>query len=98
VQPGGRLYSTYQTICTTIRRESIAAMGKNPDHPRILLRPFAKIFLEGNRQARLEAVASGESRVVQMIDDSTRTILTMFPDLADVIDTPPPVEQVEASL
>ena len=97
VQPGGRLYQTYQTICTTIRRELIAAMGNNPDHPRALLQPFAKLFLHGNAQARAEAEASGESRVIEMIDDSTRTILAMFPELRNVVDTPLPVERVEAS-
>ena len=69
VQPGGRLYETYQVVCTTIRRESISVSTDNPDHPRALLQPFAKLFLEGNAKARLEAEMSGEPRVVAMIDD-----------------------------
>ena len=97
VQPGGRLYPTYQEICTNIRRESIAANSANPDHPRTLLEPFAKLFLEGNAAARVEAEMSGERRVVEMIDDSTRTILKMFPNLRADFDAPRPVEQVTAS-
>ena len=98
VQPGGRLYETYQTVCTTIRRESISVSTDNPDHPRALLQPFAKLFLEGNAKARLEAEMSGEPRVLAMIDDSTRTILSMFPELRADFDAPRPVEQVTASL
>ncbi len=97
VQPGGRLYSTYQTVCTTIRRESISVSTDNPDHPRALLQPFAKLFLEGNARARLEAEMEGQPRVIEMIDDSTRTILAMFPNLRVEVEAPRPVEQVEAS-
>ena len=66
-----------------------------PTIPRTLLQPFAKLFLYGNAKARDEAELSGEDRVVEMIDESTRTILAMFPDLADVIDAPPRLEAVE---
>jgi len=97
VQPGGRLYAAYQTVATTVRRESISVNTDNPDHPRALLQPFAKLFLEGNARARLEAEMSGELRVIQMIDESTRTILAMFPDLRADVEAPRPVEQVEAS-
>jgi hypothetical protein len=96
LEPGGRLYATYQIICTNIRRESIAQSEANPDYPRTLLKPFARLFLEGNAKARREAELSGaDPRVFEMIDESTRIILSMFPDLSDVIDAPPPLDAVE---
>jgi hypothetical protein len=96
-RPGGRLYATYQTICTSIRRDSIAAMKANPEHPRAYLLPFARLFLAANVEARQPAEADDDRRMLLAIDDSTRTILTMFPELADTMDVPL-VEQALASV
>jgi hypothetical protein len=96
LRPGGRLYETYQTVATSIRREAIRHMNDSPDHPRALLRPLAKRFLESNAELRASAAAEGDTRMLSYIEESDRTIRKMFPDLAIAADTAN-AEQVTAS-
>jgi hypothetical protein len=84
LKPSGPLYSTYQTIATSIRREAIAAMDQQANHPRNLLRPIAARFIEAHTQVRREAEAEGLSHVVQQLDEAVVTIRGMFPDLGDL--------------
>lgn len=84
LKPTGRLYTTYQTIATSIRREAIAAMDTQANHPRKLLRPIAARFIEAHTQVRREAEAEGLSHVVQQLDEAVVTIRGMFPDLGDL--------------
>jgi hypothetical protein len=96
LEPGGRLYQTYMTVSTTIRREAIARMTTHPDSPRAMLKPFAKLFLENNARVREEAELSGEDdRVIEMLAESDRVILEMFPELAEIVDAAPPIQAVE---
>jgi hypothetical protein len=82
VKPGGRLYPTYQKICTQIRRESIAAMEREPiNHPRSFLRPWAAQFLQMNQKVRAEAAQENLTDVVALVDEHIANIHTMFPDL-----------------
>jgi hypothetical protein len=84
LKPTGRLYTTYQTIATSIRREAIAAMEKQPHHPRHYLRPLAARFLEAHIKVRAEAELEGLTDHVVRIEEAEETIRDMFPDLEDV--------------
>jgi hypothetical protein len=83
LKPGGRLYPTYQTIATTIRREAIAAMENKANHPRQYLRPLAVRFLESHTKVSREAEAEGLTDIVERLDEAVATIRIMFPDLKD---------------
>lgn len=86
IKPGGRLYPTYQEVATHIRRTAIQAIEKQPHHPRELLRPLAKIFLENHTLVRTTAEAGGLTEVTEAIDQGIRTIHAMFPDLKEKTD------------
>jgi hypothetical protein len=81
LKPSGRLYSTYLTIATTLRREVIAHMEKEPRYSRENLRPLAVRLLEAHRQI----AQSGDVDEVLMdrIKEAHATIMAMFPDLVD---------------
>jgi hypothetical protein len=81
IKPGGRLYPTYQEVATHIRRTAIAAMEKQPHHPRELLRPLAARFIESHAELRTQAQAEGLTEIVARLDEAIRTIRAMFPDL-----------------
>jgi hypothetical protein len=80
--PGGRLYQTYQTIATSIRRDAIAALSKD-SNPRARLLPFARQFLEANARVRATAIEDGNADLLAFLDKSDLTIRTMFPTLAE---------------
>jgi hypothetical protein len=82
VNPAGRLYATYQEICTSIRRETIAALEKAPmQHPRNFLRPWAAQFIDNHGRVREEAVRENLIQVIAAIDRQVEAIRRMFPDL-----------------
>jgi hypothetical protein len=91
LRPGGRLYKTYETIATTIRREAIAAMNKSPDNPRELLRPLAVNFLKSHVKTRARLEDAGATETVARLDETCQVIRTMFPDIDA---TPEHLEQV----
>ena len=82
LKPGGRLYTTYVEIATTIRRDAIANLDKAVN-PRARLLPFARQFLEANKRARATAVEDGNADLLAFLDKSDLTIRTMFPTLAE---------------
>ena len=82
IKPTGRLYPTYQEICTQIRREVIASMEKDPiKHPRRMLRPWAAQFIESHARVREEAVRENVTAVIDAIDQQVTSIRKFFPDL-----------------
>lgn len=82
VHPEGRLYATYQEICTSIRRESVTALERNPiNHPRSFLRPWAADFLDAHQKVRKEAELSNLPDIVKMVDAQVANIKKMFPEL-----------------
>jgi hypothetical protein len=89
IKPSGRLYAIYQTIATSIRREAIAAMDKQPHHPRAFLRPLAEHFIRSHAKVRAEAEANGLTDLVARLDEAIGTIRGMFPDLQIEGDTSP---------
>ena len=72
-------------------------MEKNPEHPRAYLLPFARLFLESNAKARVDAEAEGDVRMLAAIAASNRTITSMFPELANTLDAARSVEQERVS-
>jgi hypothetical protein len=86
IKPGGRLYPTYQEICTHIRRDSIRVLEKNPlRHPRSFLRPWAVKFIEDlqkfqeDMRKKIDDPAAVE--LVKNADRRIAAIRRMFPDL-----------------
>ena len=84
VKPGGRLYPTYQNVCTSIRRYAIAALENSHKHPRNYLRPYAAQILEGYAKIRREAVADRLPDIVTALDVTAASIRSMYPDLKDL--------------
>lgn len=84
LKPGGRLHATYVEIATTIRREAIKAVEKDPDASRRYLRPVGAMFIENHTKVRAEAVAEGLTGVVERLDEAMATIQAMFPNLSDM--------------
>jgi hypothetical protein len=81
VKPGGRLYPTYQEVCTSIRRTAIAAMDERPNNPRVMLRPIAARFIQAHKKVRPEAIQAGLTDVATALDRQIELINKMFPDL-----------------
>jgi len=81
LKPGGRLYPTYQEVCTTIRRTAIEAMDQRSNNPRVMLRPLASRFLDAHKRVRPEAIAAGLTDVATGLDRQIDLISKMFPDL-----------------
>jgi hypothetical protein len=94
-EPGGRLYPTYQEISTSIRREAIAAMDKQPNHPRQYLRPIAAHFLRGHAKVLAEARASDDTEFVERLEEIMGTIHGMFPGITEADHTTIPKVDVE---
>jgi hypothetical protein len=87
VRPGGRLYPTYVTIATEIRRHAIAAIQGNPDNPREYLRPLAAHFLKSHMLVRDRAASEGRTVLANQLQDSINSIRAMFPDIDRVVET-----------
>jgi hypothetical protein len=86
-QPGGRLYATYQEICTSIRREAIAGLERNPaGHPRNILRPMAALAIANHARIKQELLAEGRPEVVETLDRTIEQIRGMFPGLGSLDD------------
>jgi hypothetical protein len=85
--PDGRLFKTYQEICTNLRREALAFMDKHPlQHPRIVLRPWAATYVRDLNKVREELVRESKTDLVDHLDQQLATIARMFPDLGKVDD------------
>jgi hypothetical protein len=85
IQPGGRLYAAYQDICTSIRREAISGLEREPTgHPRAILRPFAAKALVEHTTVRESFAAKGETELVAHIDQQIGQLRQMFPDLGTI--------------
>jgi hypothetical protein len=94
LQPSGRLFNAYTEMATYIRRTTISQQGDQ--HPRQLLEPVAKSFLENHRQvlARFKERSVSDPVVkeyIPAIEDVIRTIEGMFPNLKEALpDANPP--------
>ena len=84
--PGGAYYAAHQEISTHLRREAIAGLKGQEDHPRRYLRPLAAAFVGSHRKARDKCLADGETELAARLDEQIETILAMFPDLGDSAD------------
>lgn len=82
LKPGGRFYTTYVEIATTIRRDAIKNLSAD-SNPRAHMLPFARQFLEANKKVRAEAIENGNLDLLAFLDKSDLTIRTMFPSLAE---------------
>jgi hypothetical protein len=82
LKPGGRLYQVYTEIATCIRRDAIKNL-KADANPRIHMLPFARQFLEANKQVRAKAIEDGNVELLSFLDKSDTTIRIMFPTLAE---------------
>jgi len=87
LRPGGRLHPTYVEIATGIRRNVIAAMEQQEEHPRNHLRPLARAFLKGHARVRAAAEREGHAEVVARLDQAMEDIRTMYPGLCEDHDT-----------
>ena len=101
LRPGGRLYKTYETIATSIRREAIAAMAGRSDNPRELLRPLAVVFLKSHLKTRARLEEAGSPEIIARLDETCQVIRSMFPGIDDALEyleqEPEIVEQADAS-
>lgn len=83
LKPSGRLYETYQTIATTIRREAIRNVKGG--FSRHFLRPLAARFIESHRYHRDEALAGHDLEMAARTTEHIDRIDAMFPRLGTVI-------------
>jgi hypothetical protein len=85
IQPGGRLYATYQEVCTSIRREAIAGLERQAlGHPRAMLRPMAAQALANHPKLKAELLAEGRADIAELLDRQMEQMLTMFPGLGTI--------------
>ncbi len=78
LRPSGRLYETYQTTATTIRREAIK-QSRRPT--RDFLRPVAAEFRDKHRVNRELALSAGELEIAKATSLAIDRIEAMFPGL-----------------
>ena len=85
VEPGGRLYPTYQEVATSIRRFTIAAMDKRiTNNPREFLRPVAAHYIEGHTKVLAEAAFEKGplgKQLMSALEQHIAAIRRMYPDL-----------------
>ena len=70
-------------IATSIRRTAISALQSDPDNPRKMLLPVAKVILEAHKAALAECQEKDLTEAVQHITEAIETVESMFPELTD---------------
>ena len=83
LKPTGRLHGPYTLIATSIRRTAISALQSDPDNPRKMLLPVARVLLNAHASALDECRERDLPEAVQQITDAIRTIREMFPELVE---------------
>ena len=67
LKPTGRLHNAYTMIATSIRRTAISALRSEPDNPRKMLLPVARVILDAHTGALAECRERGLTEAVQHI-------------------------------
>ena len=74
LKPTGRLHGPYTLIATSIRRTAISALQSDPDNPRKMLLPVAKVLLDAHASALDECRERDLTEAVQQITEAIETI------------------------